>query len=62
MDASKRRLFVVAGHFDVNRRHELAGGFASRLDVKALQDLLDHDNIELRQRMKDFLKDEIYIP
>ncbi len=53
---------MVAGHFDVNRRHELAGGFASRLDVKALQDLLDHDNIELRQRMKDFLKDEIYIP
>jgi acyl-CoA oxidase len=30
--------------------------------VLALQRLLDHDNLELRARMKDFFKDELYVP
>jgi hypothetical protein len=58
MDASKRRLFVVAGHFDAGRRSEQPGSVATQ----QLQELLDHDNIELRKRMKEFMKDDIYIP
>jgi hypothetical protein len=51
---AQRRLQIISGH--------LVPHGASRPDVLALQRLLDHDNIELRARMKDFFKDELYVP
>lgn len=59
--SGQRRLGVIAAHFDVTRGGEAARDRRS-LDTQALQRLLDHDNHELRQRMKDFVKAEIYIP
>jgi hypothetical protein len=58
MEASKRRLFVVAGHFDAGGRSQSS----SSIPTQQLQELLDHDSIELRRRMKEFMKDDIYIP
>jgi hypothetical protein len=51
---AQRRLQIISGH--------LVPHGASRPDVLALQRLLDHDNLELRARMKDFFKDELYVP
>jgi len=58
METSRRRLAVVAGQFDT--RH--AGHGATRPDILSLQKLLDHDNHDLRQRMKDFFNQDLYIP
>lgn len=42
--------------------HLIAHG-STRPDILALQRLLDHDNHELRARMKEFFKqDDIYVP
>jgi hypothetical protein len=60
MESSKRRLFVVAGHFDASSAASAASSAIRPLGQ--LQDLLDHDNIELRLRMKDYMKHDIYIP
>jgi hypothetical protein len=51
---AQRRLQIISGH--------LVPHGATRPDVLALQRLLDHDNLELRARMKDFFKDELYVP
>lgn len=59
MEASQRRLAVVGGHFEPLQRSARPEAPA----VTQLQKLLDHDNHELRQRMKDFFQsDDIYIP
>jgi hypothetical protein len=59
MEASQRRLAVVGGHFEPLQRSARPEAPA----VAQLQNLLDHDNHELRQRMKDFFQsDDIYIP
>lgn len=58
MDAS-RRLAVVLNHLDSER----VGHGVTRPDILGLQQLLDHDNHELRARMKQhFMQDDIYIP
>lgn len=69
---SLRRLAVVGGHFDLRASAEAvarrAGGTSQRAlmarrDVSALHTLLEHDNPELRHRMKAFFAaDPLYIP
>jgi hypothetical protein len=52
---------VVTGHFNVARRD--AGGLSHlRPDIAGLQAFLDHDNHDLRARMKDFMNQPLYIP
>jgi alkylation response protein AidB-like acyl-CoA dehydrogenase len=68
----RRRLQVVAGHFDFNAAAESfarrAGAasprsLAARASVRALNALLDGDNADLRHRMKAFFEaDPIYTP
>lgn len=48
-------------HFEVAQGYNRSL-WHSRMDVQGLQNLLSHDNLELRARMIDFMKDEIYIP
>jgi acyl-CoA oxidase len=71
-EQGRRRLEVVAGHFDLVAAAEAAarraGGqsqraLAARPDVAGLHALLEHDNPELRHRMKAFFAaDDLYIP
>ena len=61
MDGPHRRLSVVSGHFNVGRSKD-AGISHLRPDVSGLQALLDHDNHDLRARMKDFMNQPVYIP
>lgn len=62
MEAPRRRLGVVAAHFDTAGAAN-SGRAVSSPTVSALAQLLDHDNLELRKRMKDFFQsDDIYIP
>jgi hypothetical protein len=51
----------MSPHFEVSLGTS-RGLFHSRLDISGLAAILDHDNHELRKRMKDFMKDECYIP
>ncbi|GIL42328.1 hypothetical protein Vafri_343 [Volvox africanus] len=59
MDDATRRLRVVSGHFRVEKPH-VTGHFP--FDVKELQCILDHDNHEHRQAMKEFMNDDLYVP
>jgi len=52
---------AMSPHFEVSLGTS-RGLFHSRLDISGLAAILDHDNHELRKRMKDFMKDECYIP
>lgn len=63
--AVHRRLAVLQQHFDLHLRlpqqdASQAGGV--RFDVRALQELLDHDNLGMRAAVKEFMKDELYLP
>eukprot|EP01135_Chromosphaera_perkinsii_P005449 Nk52_evm7s351 gene=Nk52_evmTU7s351 len=42
----------------------LRGSFGKEavFDVKGMQDIIEHDNLEMRQKLKEFLKDPIYVP
>lgn len=63
MDDATRRLRIMSGHFFVVKpmQQDSSGG-AAGFDVGALQRLLEHDNHEMRQKMKDFMKQDIYVP
>jgi len=52
-DSARKRLATMAGHF---------GSAASSLDVSELQHLLEHDNFETRQKLKELMRDPLYIP
>lgn len=62
MEVSRRRLDVVAGHFNLLSRPSGSQGLSSSLDVLALQQLLDHDNLEMREHMKALMRQDVYIP
>lgn len=62
MDKSMRRVSVVTGHFDTSRRGSHQQYHNTQLDTAALQRLFDHDNHEARQRMKEFTKQDVYVP
>ncbi|GFR45198.1 hypothetical protein Agub_g6590 [Astrephomene gubernaculifera] len=59
MDDATRRLRVVSGHFHVHKPQSL---LEVPFDVKELQRILDHDNHDHRQAMKEFMKDDLYVP
>lgn len=61
MGDANRRIQVVAGHFNVAKQ-SYSSGTSGKLNVEALQRLLDHDNHEMRERMKEFMKQDVYIP
>lgn len=60
MDAPNRRLTVVSQHFDISKASSF--GVPKKNVSQALQMLLDHDNYEMRHRMKEFAKQDLYIP
>ena len=61
---SQRRLSVLQQHFDYTlRRPEQKIAISSLpFDVRELQQLLDHDNHNMRAAVKEFMKNEIYLP
>ena len=53
MDNARQRLNTLASHL---------GSSSSNLDVAELQHFLEHDNWETRNRLKELMKDDLYIP
>jgi len=51
---------VTAAHFACESRPR--EGRVDAALVSALQRLLDHDNHDMRARMKDFMRAEVYVP
>jgi acyl-CoA oxidase len=64
MNEAQRRLSVVSGHFFQVVQNKDASRAAGQpaFDVRELQRLLEHDNHEHRAQMKEFMKQDIYIP
>lgn len=58
MDDATRRLRIVSGHFFLPEQKPAQAGF----DVSELQAVLEHDNLELRKQMKEFMKQDVYVP
>ena len=61
---AQRRIEMINGHFDVvahpsSVQTQLAG---PSFDVLALQRILDHDNYETRQQMKELMKQDLFVP
>ena len=61
---AQRRIENISGHFDVVEHpssvlRQLAG---PTFDVQALQRILEHDNFETRQRMKELMKQDLFVP
>ena len=63
-EAAQRRVGRLSAHFDVTlrlpRQHAGDGGIS--FDTDALQRLLEHDNHDTRRKMKELMKDELYVP
>lgn len=59
-----RRLAVLQKQFDLHLRlpQQDPGAAAGLFDPLRMQAILDHDNADMRQRTKEFLDDELYIP
>lgn len=61
-----RRVSVLHQHFDLAlhlpQQVASSGSDAIQFDVKQLQRLLDHDNHDMREEVKEFMKHEVYIP
>ena len=75
MDASvAQRVKTLSGHFDISGHlpGQVAGGKPMgttgpaandlQFDVKALQRLLEHDNWDTRQALKELMRDDIFVP
>ena len=61
---AQRRIGMISGHFDVVEHpssilRQLAG---PSFDVLALQRILEHDNFETRQQMKELMKQDLFVP
>lgn len=62
--AARRRLAALHSHFNTSshlpQQHDTTNGI---LDTKALQVLLDHDNHEARQQMKQLMSsNDVFLP
>lgn len=57
---SARRLAVIGGHFEVKNLTEPPPQSAAL--IRDLGYLLDHDNHDMRNQMKEFMRGDIYIP
>lgn len=63
LDSAKRRLTNISSHFDLTRKVEHAAPTRKvTFDVSALQRLLEHDNWETRQKLKELMRDELFVP
>jgi hypothetical protein len=66
MQSSQRRLGTLAGHFETIKPPGLTQhrGTGTRIDfdVEGVQYLLDHDNHDTRKKMKELMKDPLFIP
>ena len=62
--AARRRLLTLQQHFNVHQRlqQQVAGQTTLNFDREALQRLLEHDNFETRQQMKELTKQAIFVP
>lgn len=61
---AQRRIEMINGHFDVvahpsSIQTHLGG---PSFDVLALQRILEHDNFETRQKMKELMKQDLFVP
>jgi hypothetical protein len=63
-EAAQRRVGRLSAHFDVTHRlpRQYAGADGLSFDADALQHLLEHDNHDTRRKMKELMKDELYVP
>ena len=58
--SSNRRLQVLGGHFEVRNLTKAPAQSAAL--IADLNYLLDHDNHDMRKKMKEFMKADVYIP
>ena len=58
MEGAASRMAVLARQIALQPTSASSGA----LDVAAMQQLLEHDNWETRQRMKDLMDTELYTP
>ena len=58
--SSSRRLQVLGGHFEVRNLTKAPAQSAAL--IADLNYLLDHDNHDMRKKMKEFMKADVYIP
>ena len=61
---AQRRVEMINGHFDIvahpsSVQSHLGG---PSFDVQALQRILEHDNFETRQKMKELMKQDLFVP
>ena len=63
-ETAQRRVGRLSAHFDVTHRlpRQYAGADGIAFDADALQHLLEHDNHDTRRKMKELMKDELYVP
>ena len=65
-ESARRRLSSLSAHFNLSRAPD---GQAQHhdpeqkaVDIVALQRLLEHDNWETRQKLKDLMNCELFVP
>lgn len=61
---AQRRIEMINGHFDVVEHPSSVRAHLGRpsFDVLALQRMLEHDNFETRQKMKELMKQDLFVP
>ncbi|GMH40366.1 hypothetical protein BSKO_08270 [Bryopsis sp. KO-2023] len=59
MDNAMRRIGNISGHFRVTR---MAEPDAPTFNLSELQRLLEHDNFDMRKRLKDFMDQPLFVP
>ena len=59
-EQSIQRLKVIGGHFQCQNLTQAPAQSAAL--IADLGRILDHDNHDMRKRMKEFMKADIYIP
>ena len=63
-DSARRRVGNIGGHFSDFHGQQASAGQKGCIDFDAvlLQRLLEHDNWDTRARMKELMKDPLFIP
>ena len=61
---AQRRVEMINGHFDIVAHPSSAQSHLGgpSFDVPALQRILEHDNFETRQKMKELMKQDLFVP
>lgn len=66
MEGAGRRIQTIASHFDTSKQPPRTGPFGPGapidFDVDAVTALLDHDNLNTRKKMKELMRDPLFIP